>query len=303
MHIDKDKTLKMKYLIIISLLFLGFSSTGQPGTVWDTTKQRQSIFAYGYEYQNVSINPFGTFVPPRDTPFLRLADTGAIALVKGCFYTWTSAKRWGLIGCVTAAGPPLSILTQPASQTVNVGDGVTFSVVATGGTTPYTYQWKKNTVDIGGATSNNYNISSTISGDAGNYTVVVTDAVPNSVTSNIAVLTVVTPITITFGYGASDPYVDNSTAPTISNSATTTITHNADLSINFSGAATDKFLVFKVPAGESTKITWFVTSLNNGTIPDLAFRAPFTVSGFTYYITRDAAGFAFDTSFPVQLKQ
>ena len=81
-----------------------------------------------------------------------------------------------------------SITTQPQSQTVNIGASVTFSVVATG-TGPLSYQWKKNTVDIGGATSDSYTISSVQPTDAGSYTVVVTNSV-GSVTSSAATLTV-----------------------------------------------------------------------------------------------------------------
>jgi hypothetical protein len=59
--------------------------------------------------------------------------------------------------------------------------------VATG--TGLSYQWKKNGVDIGGATSNTYTVASVTSTDGGNYTVVVTSSgvcVPNNVTSTVA---------------------------------------------------------------------------------------------------------------------
>ena len=46
---------------------------------------------------------------------------------------------------------PPSITTQPASQTVTVGQTATFTVTATG-TGTLTYQWKKNGTAIGGAT-------------------------------------------------------------------------------------------------------------------------------------------------------
>ena len=82
-----------------------------------------------------------------------------------------------------------AITTHPASQSKNTGESVTFTVVATGTPTP-TYQWKKGGVDIGSATGSSYTINSVSSGDAADYTVVVTNA-GGSVTSNAATLTVV----------------------------------------------------------------------------------------------------------------
>jgi hypothetical protein len=281
-----------RILLILAILAGAFASHAQ--------QPYQKINAYGYEWKRAKFD--SSAVVPRDSLHLDVADSGSISYKNGCFYGWTG-YRWGLIGCIAPAAPPLTITTQPVSQTVNTGNPVTFSVVAAGGTTPYTYQWFLNITPISGATSSTYSIGSASSGDAGNYNVVVTDAVSAFAISNTVVLTVNTPITVTYAYSSTDPYVDNSTAPTAGTTATTSISHNADLSITFPFAAENKFLWFKVPAAESTKVTWFVESLNNGTIPDVAFRAPFTVGGFTYYVTRDPAGFAFNSSLPVQLKQ
>lgn len=87
-----------------------------------------------------------------------------------------------------AAPTSPSITTQPASQTKNAGESVTFTVVATGAPAP-TYQWKKGTADISGATSASYTINAVTSNDAANYTVVVSN-VGGTVTSNVATLTV-----------------------------------------------------------------------------------------------------------------
>ena len=81
-----------------------------------------------------------------------------------------------------------SITTQPKSQTVNEGSSVTFSVVATG-TAPLSYQWKKDGSNISGATGVSYTINSAKSGDAGSYTVTVSNSAGN-VTSSAATLTV-----------------------------------------------------------------------------------------------------------------
>jgi hypothetical protein len=81
-----------------------------------------------------------------------------------------------------------AIQTQPQSQTVAAGSSVQFSVTASG-RPEVTYQWSFNGTPISGATSSSYGLSSAQSGNAGNYTVVVSN-VTGSVTSNQATLTV-----------------------------------------------------------------------------------------------------------------
>jgi hypothetical protein len=85
----------------------------------------------------------------------------------------------------------LGIATQPTNQTVNTGAAATFTVVASG-TGPFSYQWTKNGIAIGGATSASYTITSAQTSDAGLYAVTVTNSV-GSVTSNNATLVVTPP--------------------------------------------------------------------------------------------------------------
>ncbi|HYG34662.1 MAG TPA: immunoglobulin domain-containing protein, partial [Clostridia bacterium] len=94
--------------------------------------------------------------------------------------------------CIPAAP---SILTQPQSQTVNQGSNVTFSVGATG-QNPLSYQWRFGTSNILGATSSSYSITNVQPTRAGNYFVVVANAV-GSITSSNALLTVNVPPSIT----------------------------------------------------------------------------------------------------------
>ncbi len=94
-----------------------------------------------------------------------------------------------------AAGAP-TITTQPASQTVTLGQTATFNVTATG-TNPLSYQWQKNSTNIDQATSSSYTTPATTSADNGSrFTVLVSNSV-GSVTSNAATLTVSTPPSIT----------------------------------------------------------------------------------------------------------
>ncbi len=83
------------------------------------------------------------------------------------------------------------INTQPANQTVSVGQPATFTVGAAG-TPSLTYQWQKNGADIPGATSSSYTTPTTTSADSGAmFRVVITNSA-GSVTSNSATLTVST---------------------------------------------------------------------------------------------------------------
>ena len=88
------------------------------------------------------------------------------------------------------------ITTQPANKTVNLGQTATFSVVATG-TAPLQYQWRKNGVNISGATNSSYTTPPTVAADNGSLFSVVVSNSGGSVTSNNATLTVRIPPTIT----------------------------------------------------------------------------------------------------------
>ena len=108
-------------------------------------------------------------------------------------------------GGVTVTAPSVApaITTQPANQTVTVGQTVTFSVVATG-TAPLSYQWQKGGVNISGGTSASYTTPVTVLSDSGSvYRCVVTN-VAGSVTSTGATLTVngIVPGTVDLRAGA-----------------------------------------------------------------------------------------------------
>ena len=76
----------------------------------------------------------------------------------------------------TATNQPVTavITTQPISQNKCYGSGLTLSVTATG-TAPVSYQWKKDGVDITGATSNIFTKSGLTLADEGIYTCEVTN--------------------------------------------------------------------------------------------------------------------------------
>ena len=87
----------------------------------------------------------------------------------------------------TGSNAPI-ITTQPQSISVTAGNPASFTVTASG-SQPLSYQWRKNTINIGGATNSTYTIPAVSQSDAGNYSVIVSNSA-GSATSNDAVLTV-----------------------------------------------------------------------------------------------------------------
>jgi lysophospholipase L1-like esterase len=97
------------------------------------------------------------------------------------------------VAALTVLAPP-SITAHPQSRTNVSGTSATFSVVATG-TAPLNYQWQRTGENISGATGTSLSLSNVQAGDAGSYSVVVTNTA-GSVTSAVAVLTVWIPPSI-----------------------------------------------------------------------------------------------------------
>ncbi len=100
------------------------------------------------------------------------------------FNHYVELQVFGYLGINTAP----AIATGPSSQAATVGDGVTFSVAATGAPAP-SYQWRKGGAPIAGATDASYVLPSVLVADAGSYDVVVKNML-GTVTSPPAVLTV-----------------------------------------------------------------------------------------------------------------
>src|ERR1700756_3030440 len=90
---------------------------------------------------------------------------------------------------VNPAAVAPSITTQHGTQTVTAGQTAMFSVSATG-TTPLSYQWRKNGVNITGATSSSYTTPATTTADSGSTFSVVVSNSARSATSSNATLTV-----------------------------------------------------------------------------------------------------------------
>lgn len=90
---------------------------------------------------------------------------------------------------LNVVGLPPTFVTQPQNTTVSVGQTASFSVTVTG-TSPITYQWRKNGVNISGATSSTYTTPITVIGDNGSQFLCVATNSISAVTSYSATLTV-----------------------------------------------------------------------------------------------------------------
>ena len=130
---------------------------------------------------------------------------------------------------VGAVGTAPTITTQPSSSAVSVGSAASFSVVASG-TSPLTYDWKKDGTSISGATNATYSIASAATRDAGTYTVVVSNSA-GSVTSTAASLTVT---------------ATGTTAPRLSNlSVRTALTANQIVIVGFTMSGGSKSVLLR----------------------------------------------------------
>ena len=95
---------------------------------------------------------------------------------------------------LTPTPPPPSIVTEPVSKEVTLGQTAKFTVVATG-TPPLRYQWTKNGTIILGAIRTNYTTPSTAMADNGALFAVTVSNAYGSTTSNNATLTLKPPPT------------------------------------------------------------------------------------------------------------
>ncbi len=156
------------------------------------------------------------------------------------------------------SGP--SITTQPQNQTACTGGSATFTVVASG-PAPLTYQWQKNTVNIGGATGSTFTINNVAAGDAANYRVIVTNSC-DSVTSNSVTLTVNTSVTIGVQPASDDVCVGESVTFTVGAFGTNPLAYQWQKNlVNIPGANTPGYTIAAAVAGDAGNYRCVVTNV------------------------------------------
>jgi hypothetical protein len=156
-------------------------NAGQKGT-FSVTATGTGTLTYQWKKSGATIN--GATSAFYTTP-------AAVASDSGSQFTVTVTNSFGNVTSNAAAltvNVAPSISSQPANQTVAVGQTATFSITASGEGN-LTYQWKKNGTTISGATSASYTAPATVATDNGaSFTVTVTGTSGN-VTSSAATLT------------------------------------------------------------------------------------------------------------------
>jgi hypothetical protein len=204
------------------------SITTQPANVSVTAGQNASfsVVAAGdtplsYQWQRNGVAISGATGSSYTTPVTTLADNDAsfAVVVSNAAGTVTSASARLT---VQAAAVAPTIVTQPASVTVATGGVATFTVLAQG-TGPLTYQWRRGSQVLAGATSASYTTPVLQNSDNGSlFSVRVSNAL-GSVNSANATLTV--------GVAVGPPVIVTQPIP-----ATVTVGSQAFYAVSVSGA-------------------------------------------------------------------
>ena len=148
-----------------------------------------TVVANGNQPLTYQWNLNGTNIIGATSPVLLLNN---LQLTNAGNYTVLVTNAYGSVlssnATLTVFTIPPFITAQPTNQTVLLGNLATFSVAA-GGTAPLSYQWALGLTNIVGATNSGLLLSNVQLTNAGNYTVLVTNA-SGSILSSNAVLTV-----------------------------------------------------------------------------------------------------------------
>ena len=160
-------------------------TAGQTAT-FSVTASGTAPLSYQWRKNGTAIS--GATSATYTTPATTISDSGSPFTVTVSNSTGSVTSNTATL-TVTAAAVAPSITTQPASQTVTVGQTATFSVAASG-TAPLSYQWQKNGTAISGATSSAYTTPVTTSADSGSQFTVAVSNSAGAVTSSTAILTV-----------------------------------------------------------------------------------------------------------------
>lgn len=171
---------------------IGIAITVQPvsQTVNPGTAATFSVTAVGsspkYQWRKGTTNITGATNASYSIASAQESDEGSYVCVVSNIYKTEVSLPAGL-----SVNNPVAIVSQPTSRTLPIYGTLNVSVTATG-SPPLSYQWRKNGVNISGATQASYSKVSVTGVDNGGYDCVVRNAV-NTVTSNVATITVLDP--------------------------------------------------------------------------------------------------------------
>jgi T5SS/PEP-CTERM-associated repeat protein len=183
------------------------------------------------------------------------------ATLDGCGTVLGNIINHGTIAtnCSGSTLPP-SIVGQPASQAMVAGRSLTLSVTASG-TLPLSYQWRLGGADISGATTSVYSKSNLQVADAGNYTVVITNAA-GAITSAVAVVTVTVPPSVTTPPQNQTVTPGGSVTFTVVAAGTQPLSYQWQFGgVNIPGATTTSYTKATVQAADAGNYTVVVTNI------------------------------------------
>jgi len=155
------------------------------GTAADCLQQIKLNFSSAISAVDV-LNPVTGFAETQQLPLMNGSRQLVLNLNGGDAALFKFSDGAPFAGVSFSNGPPV-ITAQPLSRTEFLGTDAGFGVVASGAL-PLSFQWCFNGTNIAGATTNSYTRTSAQAGDAGSYSVVVSNA-QGSVTSAPATLT------------------------------------------------------------------------------------------------------------------
>ncbi|HEU4391225.1 MAG TPA: pectinesterase family protein, partial [Blastocatellia bacterium] len=212
---------------------------------------------FTYQWNKNGAEIAGATGPSFTIGSLQLSDAGTYTVVVTNGAGSVTSAPATLIVTTTPLAP--SIAVQPASATVVVGNPVQFTVTASG-SSPLDYQWRKDGTPISGATSAAYSIATVSAADAGAYTVTVTNSV-GSATSDPAVLTVITPPSITTPPASQTVTAGTTATFSVVASGTAPFTYQwRKNGVNISGATTDTLTINNAQAGDAASYSVVVTN-------------------------------------------
>ena len=160
------------------------------------------------------------------------------------------ATGFGDSNTISVDTRPATITTQPASQSVRVGAAVTLSVTAAC-PTPLSYQWRKNSNDLAGATSATLSLGTVAAADAGFYQVLVIWSW-GSLASSAASLVVNTPASITVNPVGQSILAGTSTTLSVAATGTAPLSYQwRKNGINIPGATNTVLVLSNVSAGDA----------------------------------------------------
>lgn len=152
------------------------------------TPDMGSTFDYQWTFNGTLLSNGGS-ISGANTNNLQISNAqGSNAGTYNCILSPGCNEAMSASVTLTVGAGNVNITQQPQNTSVCLGSSASLSIALTGATV--TYQWKKDGVNISGATNSTLNLTNVSSSDAGNYTVDIIGGSCGTFSSQVAVLTV-----------------------------------------------------------------------------------------------------------------